>query len=134
LPLLVGVWLARVKGRDGLTGLLLGAATAIKLYPVMLLPVLWRLRDGKGKFRPSISTPLAFFAAFLIPYLPYLSIGAGVIGFLPSYLKEQSNPGLAFLIGLLAKQAGVNPERVILLLLFIALIIISLIRSAHLPC
>ena len=33
LPLLVGAWLMRVKGRDGWTGALLGAATALKLYP-----------------------------------------------------------------------------------------------------
>jgi alpha-1,6-mannosyltransferase len=126
LPLLVGAWLSRVKGRDGLTGLLLGAATAVKLYPILLLPVLWRVRDAEGKFRPSISTPLAFLAAFLILYLPYLSVGTGVIGFLPSYLKEQSNPGLAFLIGLLAKAMGGSPERVILLLISITLVIIYL--------
>jgi alpha-1,6-mannosyltransferase len=127
LPLLVGAWLARVKGRDGVTGLLLGMATAIKLYPILLLPVLWRVRDAEGKFRPSISTTLAFLAASLISYLPYLSIGAGVIGFLPSYLKEQSNPGLAFVIGLLAEQVGVNPEQVILILLSMTLVIIYLI-------
>jgi alpha-1,6-mannosyltransferase len=126
LPLLVGAWLSRVKSRDGLTGLLLGAATAIKLYPILLLPILWRVRDAEGKFRPSISTPLACLAAFLIPYLPYLSIGAGVIGFLPSYLKEQSNPGLAFLIGLLAKEIGSNPEQVIFILLSVTLVIIYL--------
>ncbi len=38
LPLLAGAWLARVKDRDALTGLLLGMATSIKLYPVLLLP------------------------------------------------------------------------------------------------
>lgn len=124
LPLLVGAWLSRVKGRDGLTGLLLGVATAIKLYPVLLLPVLWRTREENGAFRPTLSTPLTFLAGFLIPYLPYLSAGTGVIGFLPDYLKEQSNPGLAFLIGLLAQEVGAHPEQIILLILFITLAVI----------
>jgi alpha-1,6-mannosyltransferase len=127
LPLLVGAWLSRIKGRDGLTGLLLGVATAIKLYPILLFPVLWRARDAEGKFRPAISTPLGFFAGFLTPYLLYLSVGTRVIGFLPSYLKEQSNPGLAFLIGLLAKEMGGNPQQVILIVLAVTLFIIYLI-------
>jgi hypothetical protein len=124
LPLLIGAWLSRVKGRDVLTGLLLGAATAIKLYPILLLPILWRAYDPEGRFRPSISTPLGFLAGFLIPYLPYLSVGVSVIGYLPSYLKEEFNPGLALIINLLAKKAGGNPEQVILMLLFITLCVI----------
>ena len=127
LPLLVGAWLSRVRGRDGLTGLFLGLATAMKLYPILLLPILWRAYDAEHRFRPPLSTPLAFLTGFLIPYIPYLSAGAGVIGFLPSYLKEQSNPGLAFLIGLLAKAMGVNPEQVILPLISVSLVIIYLI-------
>jgi hypothetical protein len=121
LPFLAGAWLARVKGRDALTGLLLGVAAALKFYPILLLPILWRIHDSNGKFRPALSTPLAFFAGFLIPYIPYLSAGRGVIGFLPDYFKEQFNPGLAYFIGLLVKNAGGNPEQVILILLFGAL-------------
>jgi alpha-1,6-mannosyltransferase len=127
LPLLVGTWLSRVNGRDGLTGLLLGVATAVKLYPILLLPILWRAHDEEGRFRPALSTPPAFLAGFLVPYIPYLSVGSGVIGFLPSYFKEQSNPGLAYLIGLLTKRAGGNPEQVILFLIFIALVVIYLV-------
>ena len=40
LPFLVGAWWARVRQRDGLVGILLGVATAMKLYPILLLPVL----------------------------------------------------------------------------------------------
>jgi alpha-1,6-mannosyltransferase len=128
LPLLVGAWLSRVKGRDGLTGLLLGVATAIKLYPIFLLPILWRAHDAAGRFRPAVSTPLGFLAGFLIPYPSYLSVGAGVIGFLPSYLKEQSNPGLAFLIAALAEKVGGNPEQVILIILFMTLMVIYFVH------
>jgi hypothetical protein len=121
LPFLVGAWLARLKGRDALTGFLLGAATALKLYPVLLLPILWRLHDQTGRLRPVLSTPLAFLAAFLIPYLPYLSAGAGVTGYLPNYLRERFNPGLAYFIAEWVKDAGGVPEHVILMLIFTVL-------------
>jgi hypothetical protein len=126
LPFLVGAWLARLKGRDALTGFLLGAATALKLYPVLLLPILWRLHDQTRRLRPVYSTPLAFLAAFLVPYLPYLSAGAGVAGYLPDYLKERFNPGLAYFIGEWVKEAGGVSERAILILIIAALGVVYL--------
>jgi hypothetical protein len=124
LPFLVGAWLAHVHRREALTGLLLGAATALKLYPVLLLPILWRVRDSDGGFRPAYTTPLAFLAGFLIPYLPYLSAGGRVIGYLPNYFKEQFNPGLAYFIGQLAKKSGGAPEYATFGLLFVTLAVI----------
>lgn len=121
LPFLVGAWLARLKGRDALTGFLLGAATALKLYPILLLPILWRVHDQTGRLRPVFFTPLAFLAAFLTPYFPYLSAGAGVAGYLPDYLKERFNPGLAYFIGEWVKKAGGVPERAILILIIAVL-------------
>ncbi len=90
LPLLVGAWWARLKERDTLVGLLLGLATAIKFYPALLLPALWRPRHPPGRWR----MPLAFAVTLGVAYLPYLaSDGSGVIGFLPKYLREQFNRG-----------------------------------------
>ena len=40
LPLLIGAWWARARERDGLTGMLLGLATAMRLYPALLLRAL----------------------------------------------------------------------------------------------
>ena len=134
LPLVVAAWLARVRSRDGLTGLFLGIATAFKLYPVLLLPILWRSRDAQGRFRPLLATPLAFLAGFALPYLPYLSVGTKVLGYLPNYFQEQFNPGLAYLISEWVRKAGGNPEQILLLLLAAALLaiyVISLLRPAH---
>lgn len=131
LPLIVGAWLARVRGRDGLTGLLLGAATGIKLYPLLLLPVLWRMRDSQGKFRPAVSTPLAFLAAFALPYLPYLSAGKGVLGYLPVYFQEQFNPGLAYFVSEWIRKTGGNPDQLLLLLLAAVLLAIYAISLLH---
>ena len=50
LPLLVGVWWARVREKDGWVGFLLGVATAFKLYPALLLPFLWRSKHPKGRW------------------------------------------------------------------------------------
>ena len=89
LPVLVAAWLARACGRDGLTGAFLGLATALKLYPAMLLPALWRpTGDGaRGWRRWRMS--LSFVAVFAATYVPYLSLGGGVIGFLPTYFTER---------------------------------------------
>lgn len=88
LPLLVGAWWARVRERDMLTGILLGLGTAIKFYPALLLPALWRPSHKEGRWR----MPLGFAATLGICYLPYLvKSGPSVIGFLPNYFRETFN-------------------------------------------
>ncbi len=102
LPLLVGAWWARVKERDTLVGVLLGLAAAIKFYPALLLPALWRPQHPQGRWR----MPLAFAITVVASYLPYLAVsGTGVIGFLPKYLHETFNlsPLVSLLRGLLAQ-------------------------------
>lgn len=92
LPLLVGAWWARVRERDGLVGVLLGLATAIKFYPAILLPALWRPRHSRGRWQ----LPLAFFLTLAACYLPYVVVsGKQVIGYLPNYFQERFNMGLA---------------------------------------
>ena len=62
----------------------IAAAALIKLYPAALLPAF--LPPPARRF----FAPLALFAAIVVAaYLPYLTVGAGVFGFLPSYAKEE---------------------------------------------
>jgi alpha-1,6-mannosyltransferase len=92
LPLLVGAWWARVRERDGLVGVLLGLATAIKFYPAILLPALWRPRHAQGRWR----LPLAFVLTLAACYAPYVIVsGVQVLGYLPNYFRERFNMGLA---------------------------------------
>jgi len=92
LPLLVGAWWARVRERDGLVGVLLGLATAIKFYPAILLPALWRPRHVQGRWR----LPLAFVLTLAACYSPYVIVsGIQVLGYLPNYFRERFNMGLA---------------------------------------
>ena len=88
LPFLVGAWWARVRERDGLTGFLLGIATAMKFYPALLLPFLWRPRHSQGWWR----MPITFLITVFFFYLPYIAVnGQQVLGFLPQYFQETFN-------------------------------------------
>jgi alpha-1,6-mannosyltransferase len=63
-------------------GLALAGATLIKLFPVVLLPAMLKRWNWK--------IPLAFAAAIIVAYLPYLSVGPkAVLGYLPGYAAEQ---------------------------------------------
>ena len=99
LIFIVAAWLARAKGRDGWTGIWLGVATAMKLLPVMLAPALWRPRDESGRRRAMWAMPLAVVAVFAITYVPYLSLGKGVIGYLPIYFTERGSASPHALLG-----------------------------------
>jgi len=105
LPLLVLAWWMSVRGRSGLSGVFLGLATGLKLYPAFLFPALWQ-RDKPGGWR----YPAAFFGVLILTYLPYwLSSSVKVIGFLPSYLRELFNvPPHILLLHTLLRLAEVN--------------------------
>lgn len=88
LPFLVGAWWARVRERDGMVGILLGIATAMKFYPALLMPFLWRPQHPKGRW----IMPLAYITTVAVFYVPYVIIsGTSVLGFLPHYFQETFN-------------------------------------------
>jgi alpha-1,6-mannosyltransferase len=139
LPLLVTALWARVKGRPALTGLMLGLAASMKLLPVLLLPALWQWKDdgrtvrqGHGHARRSAwIMPLAFLAAFVLTYLPYLSIGTAVLGFLPVYFHQAFNFLTSVPLYILVFQAGGQPELVINALIVAVLLVIYLFFLVH---
>ncbi len=145
LPLIVGAWLARVKGRDGWTGALLGLATALKFYPALLLPALWRWRDNNRRLSAAWVMPFAFAAIFAATYIPYLGLGARALGYLPNYFDERFNMGLAGVITYVVENPPVpfiaafgtwtgSPQRVVNLLLLAVLgfiMLAFLVRPAH---
>jgi hypothetical protein len=131
LPLLVGAWWARVRERDSLVGLLLGLAAALKLYPVLLLPALWRPRHPQGRWR----LPLAFVLSLGACYLPYIwTSGPQVLGYLPRYFGERFNMGLAGLLIPQLERLGLDPDRGVLVLTLSVLALLGLgmiLRSAE---
>jgi hypothetical protein len=73
-------------------GILLGAAIAAKLIPVLAAPAVLRRQPWK--------IILAAVATFIVLYIPYIiSTGIGVIGYLPGYLNEEGyNSGKRFVL------------------------------------
>lgn len=93
LPFLLLALHARLARRPRLTGVMLGLATLIKLYPAVLFPALHR--------RPDRRMPLCFGATLLLGYLLYLpGAGVHVFGYLPGYFGpwEDFNGGLRSLL------------------------------------
>ena len=84
---------ARAHQKFGIAGFALGAATLVKFFPVILLPAIYQRWDKK--------LPIAFAITIVLCYFPYLlGAGAGVLGFLPQYAKEEGlqNGGRYYLL------------------------------------
>ena len=91
--LVVVTLLAFVRQREMLGLISLALATAVKFYPALLVAVLARRRI--------IRCVLIFAAVGVCTYLPYLSAGGKLVGFLPRYFSdpdEITNLGLPSLL------------------------------------
>jgi alpha-1,6-mannosyltransferase len=74
--------LARRRNANVAAGCALGCATLIKLFPIVLLPAVYKRWGWK--------MPVAFAVTIIVAYLPYLGVGLhGVLGFLPGYAQEE---------------------------------------------
>ena len=73
--------LIAVRGRSIWTGIVLAVAALTKFLPVVVLPAFFRPRDWR--------LPVAFAATLVVCYLPYVSVGWRVLGFLPGYVSEE---------------------------------------------
>ncbi len=73
--------LARLRKQPILTGLFLGIAILLKLYPVVLLPALYRRGDWK--------MPATAAAVVGLGYAAYAKVGMLVFGFLGGYVEEE---------------------------------------------
>ena len=118
LPLLILAFWARVKNRPWLLGLALGAATLVKLFPLILVPALlpiglagsWRTH-WRARLVPAAKMLLAFSAIMAAAYVPYLIQPGAAVGFLPKYFDENFNLGLAKGLFVLAPHLGLSGAR-----------------------
>jgi hypothetical protein len=107
-----------------LTGLLIGAAIVVKLYPVLLLvPFLRRdpTRTGRGLMLGCAS------GLVLASYTPHvMAVGTHVVGFLPDYLRvEGYQQGSRFLVlGLLGLPGEVSKLLAVTVLIVVGLVIL----------
>jgi hypothetical protein len=82
--LIVAAVITATRRASILTGLLLGAAAAVKLLPLLLLPAFTAAR------RDGLKTPLVAIGTFAASYAPHvLAVGTLVLGFLPGYLGQE---------------------------------------------
>jgi hypothetical protein len=90
IPFIIAAILAWQRRRNAAAGIALGAATLIKIYPILLLPILFARRRW-----PVL---LGCAATILLGYLPFLpEAGLQVLGHLPRFLTdphEVFNPSL----------------------------------------
>lgn len=82
--MLVAMLAANAK-RPFLSGMLLAAGAAAKFVPAVIGPALYRRWDWR--------MPAGFALALVLLYLPYLSVGRGILGFLPGYVQEEGIAG-----------------------------------------
>lgn len=94
--------LARQRGWLASSGIALALGMLVKFLPVTAAPALYRRWDWR--------MPAAFIATIVVLYLPYLAVGKGALGFLPTYLQEErltSGSGF-YLLNLLSFLAGID--------------------------
>lgn len=72
---------AIVTHRQVFGALVISAGVLVKPYAIAMLPAFWRPWG--------VIAPIASIALVVICYLPYLGVGQGVLGFIPTYLTEE---------------------------------------------
>jgi alpha-1,6-mannosyltransferase len=122
VALLMASLLLFVRGRTLLAGVVATVGALVKPPALLALPVFWRPWDWR--------LPLAVVATVAVAYLPYLSVGTGVLGFLPAYLHEEGfapGSGGGFKLLWLVEQAtGALPHGAIVYMGLAALAMIGL--------
>ena len=79
--LLMGGLLLFLRGRTLLGGVAVTLGALVKPTALLALPVLWRPWSWR--------LPLVVMLTAILAYLPYLSVGAGVLGYLGGYIREE---------------------------------------------
>ena len=112
--------LARYRRQTIATGLFLGSAILIKLYPLVLFPALFR----RGQYR----MPAVIVAMTAIGYGCYASVGKRVLGFFGGYVQEEGMVSGAryFLFELARSIPGLHRMPTAVFLVFTALLFAAL--------
>ena len=118
------IWVAFLAAERGwrfAAGIALAAGAMTKYFPLALTPALYRRWDWK--------MPVAFGAAAAAIYLPYVSAGKKIFGFLGGYAGEELSGGDGFYIAAVLKSAGLGSLALPVFLVLAALILGALAIS-----
>jgi len=122
VALLMSSLVVFLHGRPILGAVLATLGALIKPTAALALPAFWRPWDWR--------LPLAVVVSVAVAYLPYLSVGAGVLGFLGTYIEEEGfrdGSGFRFvwlleqIMGPMPAAGGVYATLAALALIFMAL-------------
>jgi hypothetical protein len=146
--------LAWTYKRYVMTGVALGAATLIKFYPIILLPVflscpriefaglgdisesgLVKLREIGARLRAALGAGagrrviLGLVASVVLCYLPYLTVGRGIFGYLTEFFEEEGyiNKGGRYFLLALGRELMPIPTTVYTCIAVMALIGLGLV-------
>lgn len=99
IALMTLAMLAAARDRRTLAGIALAAGTLVKPFVLLVAPPLWRRWDWR--------LPVAFVVTAIVCYLPFLSVGTGVLGYLGGYGDEQGYiDGKGFFLVALLRRLG----------------------------
>jgi hypothetical protein len=109
--------LAAIRDRRVLAGIALAAGSLVKPFVLFVAPPLWRRWDWR--------LPAAFVATAVVCYLPYLSVGSGVLGYLGGgYQDEQGYlDGSGFFLVLLLRRFGLPAPGGLAFVIFAAVVL-----------
>ena len=117
--LLTLAFVAHQKKLPSWAGAALAGATLIKYFPVLLFPALYRRWDWR--------MPVAFVITVVLLYVPYVSAGWNVLGFLPGYIAEEHfiAGGGFYWLNLMQSLSGQADPPVLAYALFAAAVLIA---------
>jgi len=118
VALMLCALLAAEKGKRFACGAALAAGVLTKYFPLALTPALYRRWDWR--------MPAAFAVTALLLYVPYLSVGGKVFGFLGGYAGEELGAGDGLYIAALLKLLGFGSASLPVFFALAALTLISL--------
>ncbi len=118
LTLLAVLAVQRSPRAPAWAGAALAAAALVKVYPVLLLPLLLRRRQGRARVL------LAFAGVAVVGYLPHVAdVGIKVLGYLPGYLSEEKyDEGTRYVLVTLTGLSGL-PATALTAALLLALLV-----------
>jgi alpha-1,6-mannosyltransferase len=121
--MMTGLWLV-IGGKTlrGVAAIALGALA--KPLAIFALPVCWRPWDWRA--------PMLAMAAAAACYAPYLSVGTGVLGFLPEYLSEEriNDGGDNWWLTVWRSVMGAHPADVVVYLALVGVVLGGLALAA----
>jgi hypothetical protein len=120
--------LMRYRKKPVLTGLFIGLAVITKLYPIILMPALFR--RGEYKMPATAAAVIAF------GYACYASVGLKVFGFLGGYMKEEGidTGSRYFLLELAQRFPGLHQLSTTIYMLFVAFVFAVLVLWCWMTC